>query len=403
MKNKIIGLFVCILLITNSIISVCGTENERSTTKSSTFEIPDGHIILNVPYVNQGKSLYCIYASITMIFQYYGINTSLLEVCYNSGVGYSLGYKIRYPCLCIPGALMSQEAADRQFLAEIYGLNYSYWNVNDNWQLYWTFVKENISQNIPVTTEILMQNLPYYKNISGNKAHTILLVGYNETNNTVCVHDSAATVVNHSMTSGAYIYIPIDSLKKALNLFNKKYLFEIFKLTINQPLTKKEAFELAHSRNIKRMKGDAKAYDKEFIRSKLGALTHIFGVHVLKYLKHSYNFRNIFFLKITDKITKTNFIKELARWSYLIHYEKRNMSQYLTENVDLHPTAFFDANMLEIEAHNWLLLNLTFIKLSSISIFRLPTIIVTVEEIRNILDVISFIENNIIAGSPKAM
>jgi len=396
---------MCMLLIATGVVPVSSTISQSDGKKSSTLEIPDSHIIENVPYVNQGDSWYCTVASITMIFLYYGINTSLLEVCYNSGVGYSLGYKRIYPCLSITGVVMSQEPEDRQFLADIYGLNYSYWNFNDKsisddskWQMFWTSVKENISINIPVATDIWMDELPYYKNKSD--AHAILLVGFNETNNTVCVHDSYAHMYNTSM-SGTYIYIPIDCLKKTLISYNGGYFFEIFEDTIAKPLPKKEAFELAHSRNINRMKGHANAYDKEFIKSQLGVLTHIFGVHAVKCIKHSYNIRNILMLSISGKIKGTDNMLGLANWCYWIYYEKHNMSQYLIENTDLHPTALFDAEMLEIEANNWMLLYYKNMELFSIPIFRIPAKLLVLKEIRDILDVIISIEKDIIAGPPS--
>ena len=399
MKNKIIGIFVCLLLITTGVLPVYGTVNASNVKKSSTVEIPDSHIIENVPYVNQGDSYYCSYATVTMIFQYYGLNTSLFEVLFNSGVGYSLGYKRIYPCLSIPGVVMSQNVEDKQFLADIYGLNYSYWNFNNDWQMYWTSVKENISINIPVSTEVWCEELPYY-NTSG--AHSILLVGFNETNNTVCLHDSIASVFNTSI-SGAYIFMPIDCLKKALISFNGKYFFELFEDTIAEPLPKKEAFELAHSRNINRMKGHANVYDKEFIKSNLGRLTHIFGVHALKCIKHSYNIRNILMLSISGKIKGTDNILGLAYWCYWISVEKHNMSQYLIENANLHPAALFDAEMLEIEANNWMLLYYKNMELSSIPIFRLPAKLLVLKEIRDIYDVIISIEKNIIAGPPSTV
>jgi hypothetical protein len=385
------------LLITTGVLPVSGTISENNNKKSSTVEIPDSYVIENVPYVSQGDSYYCIYACPTMIFQYYGINASLHEVCFNSGVGYSLGYKIIYPCFSFPGTIMSQTGEDRQFLADIYGLNYREWFCNDKsisddmkWQMYWTKVKENISKNIPVMTEVLLENLPYIPNEPGD--HMILLVGYNDTNNTVCVHDSYASVVNSSV-SGSYIYISIDCIKKSINYY--LYLFEIFEDAIDEPLSKTEAFELAHTRNINRMKGDANAYSKEYTLV-LGHELYIFGVHALKFLKHSYNIRNILMLTISDKIRGTSYIYESAYWCYWIFYEKHNISQYLIENSDLYSNAIFDAEMLEIEANNWLLLNLTIMKLSSIPIFRLPAKMLVLKEIRDILDIIISIEKDII-------
>ena len=219
MNKKIIGFFVCMLLITTCVIPVYGIEIQNNVNKSSTVEIPDSYIIENVPYVNQGNTMYCGMATPTMAFQYYGINASLLEVVFNSGFGYSVGYKIKLPCFFISDYYLGYQYAERQLLAEIYGLKYSHSDYYDTsisddilWQRYLTSAKENISQDIPVITLVRMDQLPYHE-VNPRLMHYILLVGYNETNNTVCFHDSIATVWNTSMSSGTYIYIPIDCLK----------------------------------------------------------------------------------------------------------------------------------------------------------------------------------------------
>jgi len=405
MKKKIIGIFVCILLIATGVVPISSTISQSVGKESSTVEIPDSHIIENIPYVCQGDTFYCIYASLAMIFQYYGLNTSLFEVCFNSGVGYSLGYRIKNPCHSIFSSLMSQEAKDRQFLADIYGLNYSYWHVNDDWQLYWTSVKENISKDIPVTTEVWIQELPYYEEDTAWGAHTIVLSGYNETNNTVCVHDSDATIFNTSMRSGAYIYIPIDFLKNALIVSSdKKYLFETFVDTIEKPLPKKEAFELAHSRNIQRMKGDATYYDEEFIRYNMGGtrgLITIFGLHALKWLKHSYNIRNILMFSIMDRITGSYYLLSESDNCWFMYWEKLDMFDYLYEHLDFFPNldnAFYYVYMLNIDAACWGALCYKISKLTEIPIFRIPLLISVVPEIRAILDDIISIEKDIIAG-----
>ena len=60
-----------------------------------------------------------------MIIKYYGFDTELNEILFNSGVGYSLIYS--HPSLnnfllsCIA---TSNWKSDREFLAEIYGLTY---------------------------------------------------------------------------------------------------------------------------------------------------------------------------------------------------------------------------------------------------------------------------------------
>ena len=403
MRKKIIGIFVCTLLIVTGVIQVSSAKSQSVGKKSSTLEIPDNHIIENVPYVNQGDSWYCGSATLTMTFQYYGINTSLYEVCFNSGFAYSLGYKIKWPCYCISDYSLAYQVAERQLLADIYGVKYSYSNFYDKsisddmkWQKYWTSVKENISQNIPVTTAIWMDELPYFENQP--YSHYILLVGYNESNNTVCIHDSIATVYGISMTSGAYIYIPIDSLRNAIKYLDYTYLVETFVDTSDEPLSKKDAFELAHARNIQKMKGDVDAYDKEFLF--LGEPIHLLGVHAVKFMKHGYNIRNKIMLTISDRIKGTD--SRLRADNYWAMYlGKHNISQYLREHTDWYSNASVEADLLDIEANNWALLYYKNMELWSIPTFRLLKQISVLKEIREIFDVIISIEKDIIANSPK--
>lgn len=301
MKNKIIGIFVFTLMIATCAIPVYGIESQSDGKKSSTVEIPDSHIIENVPYVSMGDSWYCYYATATMIFQYYGINASFFDVLFNSGVGYFAGYQITWPCIIFPDVGICPDIKDRQFLTDIYGLNFSFWycldkSVSDEnkWQMYWTNVKENISQNIPVITHVMLEDLPYIPGESGG--HWILLVGFNETNNTVCVHDPYATVVNKSI-SGTYIYIPIDILKESTKSVDDRFYFEIFEKTSHTPLSKKEAFALAHSRNIQQMKGYVKVYTKF-------CWVPICGIHALTFFKHSNTIRNLLMSNFIGKINE---------------------------------------------------------------------------------------------------
>jgi hypothetical protein len=400
MRKKIIGIVVCMLMITTGVIPVSSTMNKSDEKKSSPLEIPDSHIIENVPYVNQGDTMYCGMATPTMVFQYYGINTSLFEVVFNSGFGYSVGYKIMYPCFCISDYFLAYQYAERQLLAEIYGLKFSYSDYYDpsvsddmKWQRYWTSAKENISQNIPVIALVRMDKLPYYV-LNQRLEHYILLVGYNETNNTVCIHDSIVTVYNTSMSSGAYLYIPIDCLKNGVKFLNYTYLIETFEDTSDEPLSKKDAFDLAHARNIQKMKGDADAYDKEFIQ--LGSPVHLLGVQAIKFIKQSYNIRNKIRLTISDKIKGTDNRFFLANNYWAMFVSKYNMSQYLMKKTDLYPNAEYEAAMLYAESGNWLLLYFKNMELWSIPIFRLRLQISVMKEIRDIFDVIISIEEDII-------
>ena len=96
MSNKIIILITIILLISqlniNSTISKSLEDDISIDNIKLENNILDKNfsIIENFPYVSQETNFYCTYACPTMIIKYFGINTSLYEVMFNSGVGYSL-------------------------------------------------------------------------------------------------------------------------------------------------------------------------------------------------------------------------------------------------------------------------------------------------------------------------
>jgi len=56
----------------------------------------NNYIIENVPYAWQEEGIYCSPATIEMIMEYYGFNTTQTEILYYIGGGYSLGYPFSF-------------------------------------------------------------------------------------------------------------------------------------------------------------------------------------------------------------------------------------------------------------------------------------------------------------------
>jgi len=152
------------------------------------------------------------------------------------------------------------------------------------------------------------------------------------------------------------------------------------------------------------MKGDATYYDEEFIRYNMGGtrgLITIFGLHALKWLKHSYNIRNILMFSIMDRITGSYYLLSESDNCWFMYWEKLDMFDYLYEHLDFFPNldnAFYYVYMLNIDAACWGALCYKISKLTEIPIFRIPLLISVVPEIRAILDDIISIEKDIIAG-----
>jgi hypothetical protein len=62
----------------------------------------------------------------------------------------------------------------------------------------------------------------------------------------------------------------------------------------------------------------------------------------------------------------------------------------------LYPNALHEAELLDIDAKNWLFLDLKHMELQSTPMFRIPAKILLLKEIRSILDVIISVEKDII-------
>lgn len=358
---------------TSDVINRNSAKSQVTSSPSKTMRRDEGHIIEDVPYVNQESGFYCSYACPTMIFKYYGIDTSLPEVLYNSGVGYHLVYPSLYgKYLPAGGTVGCQWPIDRRFLASLYNLSYESWTANrthsnnECWQEYWIKVKQCITEDIPVKTTVNQAYLVPIKKQSKhirfkiNKIpkllmdffpqrlmHDIVLVGYNERNQTVCYHDSQVGICGVP-DDGKYIWMNLSDFRKAVEnatIGKRKanYTIELFKNTSSSPIQKKEIFERAHKRNLEKLKGNPAVYPKKDRHC-------ILGINVLKQLKKdiesginnrsdillSYKCKGLkmrllhkvknFFI---DQTSSDQHLSNLYGW---IAYEKQNVFQYLEEN-----------------------------------------------------------------------
>lgn len=93
-QSIIIILIVGIMIILSSYnVSSISFNTPLNKSNDHTNKAPESHIINDVPYVSQETSFYCAYACYTMLLNSFeGINTTLQDVVYYSGVGYSLIY-----------------------------------------------------------------------------------------------------------------------------------------------------------------------------------------------------------------------------------------------------------------------------------------------------------------------
>jgi hypothetical protein len=385
--------------------NITSSDDEKSPSDIDNSNTYESYIIEGIPFVSEETQSRCPIITATMIFQYYGINTTVSEVFHHSGGGYSFAYQKIYPLRLWSGYMIPSGPENRRFIADLYGLSHDYWYTyskersEECWNKYWTLIKQNITRNIPVVT---ITNVNDLLNIPSQYYYTdsILIVGFNEENQTICCH-----IPYH----GPYMYLSLETFKDAVYqlyickiFYRTIYYIETFENITKPPLSKKECFQKAHKRNIERMKGNKSAYDQDF--RKLTGL-RIFGMNALKNLKKDYNFLNFLIYNLLPES------HPLVPWTsigsyWMIYEEKYEISQYLSKNQNLSKeVCLWDSQHLELEsylilhlAHLIVTLNQTIYnnELLKAIILTRPIII----DIKSTIDTIISIEEAIIEGPP---
>lgn len=437
--KRLLALFAILIISLTPIISslsVISTAGENNNIR--TLEVPDKHIIESVPYVGQETNLYCAYACYTMLLNNFNeINTTLQDIIFYSGIGYSMIYpsyfQQRMPLL---GTLASQSEGDIEFLTSLFGVILQSWypknesmSVDQYWQEYWKRAKENISNNVPILTSVdpfklsSFRKLIDYPNFPWNympaSGHGIVLVGYNQSNQTVCYHDPASALFNHA-EYGTYAWMNLSDLNQAiLTTTGSKYTILSFK-QVSEPLPKQEAFNRSHTRNLEKLRGNSSLYNKLLVNLSQGAG---FGINGSKLMQKHFEkgienrFKTIIIYKKRGKLGFSyKLIKNLAPIVIKllnlppdsakkftadsfqqIAIEKSWMANFLYNNSNLSDICEYEANLFENEAKHWNKLSSYYsvfkkkgIFLSSLRAFYLMS------KMSNTMDKIIEIENAII-------
>ena len=85
------------IILSSYNVSSISFDKSQNKSNDNTNKAYERHIIDNVPYVSQETGFYCAYACYTMLLNSFeDIDTTLQEVVYYSGVGYSLIYPSFY-------------------------------------------------------------------------------------------------------------------------------------------------------------------------------------------------------------------------------------------------------------------------------------------------------------------
>ncbi len=281
--------FIIVLLFFTSFHPII---NAKDSTAPET-----AHVIADVPYVSQEIKYFCCYACTAMAIKSFNVNTTLHEVLFNSGVGYSLLYSMpKMKRFLISSMGSSNWKSDREFLAVLYGLHYEEPITSDpdksteeNWEDYWSLIKEYILNDEPVITvadpvylssirKCVCSNLPVSVEFVNKLPpivwdfvpcltnHVILIVGFNEENNSICYHDPIAEVLGHQ-EFGYYEWMNLSTFKYGAQKLVKtspRHAFNIwvFQEAEEEAMDTQTRFETAYARNIERMKGNLTVYDQ---------------------------------------------------------------------------------------------------------------------------------------------
>lgn len=372
-------------------------------------------LIENFPYVSQETNFYCTYACPTMVIKYYGIETSLYEVLFNSGVGYSLIYSHpnlkRFFLSCIA---TSNWKSDRNFLAEIYGLEYienrfynKTKNENENWENYWSDIKKNILNQTPVITisdpiflssirnciktelnisddlvgkipDLLWNFFPCFMN------HMIVIIGFNENNNTICYNDPSAEVFGYP-DFGKYSWMNITDFRYAMRLLSQNqpyysYFTGVFHNTSHNSLKIMDRFILAYNRNIQRMRGNISHYDNyiteiwkcnnlginglnKFIKDnnnfgKINTINSYRLISTFYLFSISYKFYYLFDMFFPDLLNLDDYNSQM-NYCYQLSIEKKDISNFLIDlqltynDSNISEICNYNSNILKLESENY--------------------------------------------------
>lgn len=381
-------------------------------------EISKCFIKSKLPHVSQKKDMGCHFAAITMLLKYLGIDTNLSEVMHHSGVAHSLCSRPKFLKLpfvhaflpsIIPmidsGSPISQGLDDLNFLGNLFGLsceckhpNKTNNDINNLWEIYWVRVKNYIKDDIPVYTGIDPISWPVYReswNLTGNHyfsrgGHAILIIGFDERNGKVFFHDPYDFRINSDRCKNACI--SIDLFRKSVNrAFSpiKKFNFNtiIFR-KISEPMPQEDIFEAVNRRNLRRIKGDYSAYDKELCQN-----LSCFGIEAAKAFREDlYNmqscWKEIFYKFVTFFKYPSVPFEDFIVSSYRISEQKYDISNYLYENKEFFVHNENTALRLRAEAQYWKKL---------VNLFTKWNVIIKNNSIQKILNDVPFILEEIVS------
>jgi hypothetical protein len=413
MKAYFLMIFISFLFCSTS-FSMGFTSIDPTVPRSiQVEETNNSHLIEQVPYVSQETDFYCTYACPTMILNFLGCNTSLYEVLFVCGAGYSVLYSHPLVKRFLIGCIgTSNWEMDRRFLGNLYGSSYVEHRFSgidgdesEKWDIYWDTIRECVSNDQPVLTIVdpsclssvrsaiqdmlgipdrLWMLIPeaVFSLFPSTMTHMILIVGFNEENGTICYHDPSAALFGDA-SYGTYEWMdttPIRRTMKHLSSFSPfAYMVGYFQGIDTTAFTLEQRFEMSRYRNIQKMSGDPLGYDDQihatWSESELGVkgLRMLYtdlgpGVEhryttILLYrilctgLLYSFSYKVYrFFDRYLSSVLTLSDFQEQMNYIYQLTLEKQDVSKWLytlsdhLDNETLSSICRHDAFLLKKEA-----------------------------------------------------
>jgi hypothetical protein len=419
-------------------------------------EIPQSHVIDNVPIVGQDSRFYCNIASLTMILNYYGYNLTKYEVFYLMGGGFSL-FRVEHRYL---KTFASNECAyppsNHEFLASLLNLSFQQFHTDLTkdedkvWNQIWTCILQNISNNQPVLISVdsallsahqLGLKLPIvlWKNIALSINHKVVVVGYNQSNQSICYHDPQYSIFGDKQT-GAYLWAPVDVFKTAFQRYRSitadlsHYRIKCFEKPVNISYDIERIIDQAYQRNMRRLKGDATAYDLFFDHPLSENISnYYFGLNVTNRLKNIYGsdlqtqlytlsvykrmvrfgIANTFFFIVDNSLQR--FLQNDFSYVFdslpipgykndykIIAEEKQIISEVMVDYAYLSPRYAYCAKLLQNESELWFRIACYHrILLNKGKFITVPRALSIFNKISNLLDDIILIQEEIVFNTMK--
>ncbi|MFO7678120.1 MAG: C39 family peptidase [Thermoplasmatota archaeon] len=294
-------------------------------------EIPQSHVISDVPIVGQDSRFYCNIASLTILLNYYGFNVTKNEVFFLMGGGFSL-FRAEHRYL---KTFASNECAyppsNHEFLASLLNLSFQQFHtdltVDEDrvWDQIWNCILQNISSNQPVLISLdaailsahqlgLKLPISLWKNIALSINHEVVVVGYNQSNQTICYHDPQYSIFGDEH-KGAYLWTTVDVFKTAFQRYYSitadlsHYRIKSFEKPVTISYDMEGIIGQAYQRNMRRLQGDATAYDLFFDSPICENITkYYFGLNV------SYRLKNIYGRNLQTQLYSLSVYKRMVRF-----------------------------------------------------------------------------------------